>query len=61
MTIYDLVTGMTDYRLPEFEGAGVKREGAQVSFGKGRGMLFLSQILYVTKMNGKIVVRNMPY
>ena len=62
MTLYDLVQGMTDKRLPHFDGAGTKREGAQVSFGKGRGKFFLCQTLYMEKISDKkIVVRNTPY
>lgn len=61
MNLYDLVKGMTDQRLPPFSGTGTKREGQQVSFGKGRGRFFLCQTLYVTKINGKFTVRNTPY
>lgn len=61
MTLYDLVTTMTDKRLPSFAGAGIRREGAQIHFGRGKGMLFLSQVLYVQKINGKVTVKNTAY
>lgn len=61
VTLYDLVQGMTDKRLPKFEGNGVKREGKQVSFGMGQGKFFLCQVLSVKKQNGKIIISNTPY
>jgi len=60
MTLFDLVQGMVDQRLPQFEGAGIKREGAQVSFGRGRGKFFLCQALYVEKRKNKVVIKNTP-
>ena len=61
MTLYDLATTMIDKRLPEFKGAGIRREGGQVHFGRGRGMFFLSQVLSMQKRNGKWVITNTPY
>jgi hypothetical protein len=58
VTIYDFVTAITDKRLPPFAGSGVRREGAQISYGPGKGMLFLSQCLVLTKRNGKWVATN---
>lgn len=62
MTLFDLVTGMTDKRLPLFEGAGIKRSGQQVHFGRGKGHFFLCQTLRVEKKSkGKVSVRNTAY
>lgn len=62
MTLYDFVTAVTDKRLPPFGGAGVRREGGQVSFGKGKGRFFLAQTLTVLKRdNGKFIVSNRAY
>ena len=55
MTIYDFVTTIVDKRMPPFVGSGIRREGAQVHFGKGRGMMLLAQCLVLTKRNGKWV------
>ena len=62
MTLFSLVQDMTDKRLPSFAGTGIRRSGAQVYFGRGRGHLYLSQTLYVIKRaNGKIVITNRAY
>lgn len=58
MTIYDFVTTIVDKRMPPFNGSGIRREGAQIHFGKGRGMMFLAQCLVLTKRNGKWVATN---
>jgi len=59
--IYDFATSIIDKRLPPFHGAGIKREGAQVHFGRGRGMWLLSQTLVAHKLNGKWVISNTPF
>lgn len=56
MILYDLVSTMADQRLPQFHGAGIRREGGQVHFGRGRGMFFLCQTLYVKKKQRKNIV-----
>jgi hypothetical protein len=56
--LYDFVSTMADQRIPPFSGAGIRREGGQVHFGRGRGMFFLCQTLYVRKHQGKIVITN---
>jgi len=57
--LYDFVSSMADRRLPQFNGSGIKREGAQVHFGRGKGMFFLAQTLYLHKFNGhSVVIRN---
>jgi hypothetical protein len=61
MTIYDFVTTITDKRLPVFNGAGVRREGAQTHFGKGRGRFFLCQTLTLHKRNDQWAITNTPY
>lgn len=62
MTLYDLVQGMTDQRLPKFAGAGIKRSGQQVHFTQGKGHLFLCQTLYVIKRpTGKVVITNRAF
>lgn len=55
MNLYDFAVALVDKRLPQFTGAGSKRSGAQVHFGKGRGMFFLSQCLVLRKRNGKYI------
>lgn len=61
MTLAEFVQSITDKRLPQFDGAGVQR-GVQVHFGKGKGHLYLSQTLYVTKSEkGKVLIRNTAY
>ena len=61
MTLYDLVSGMVDKRLPVFAGTGTVRDGKQVAFGKGRGRFFWAQCLCVLKINGKLIASNSAY
>ncbi len=64
MKLAEFVQEITDKRLPSFEGAGIRREGGQVSFGKGKGRFFLCQTLYVQKAqnkNDKVLIRNTAY
>ena len=61
MTLYDFAIALVDKRLPPFKGAGCRREGGQVHFGKGRGMFFLSQCLTLQKRNGKYVATTEAY
>lgn len=62
MNLYDFVQTITDKRLPQFGGAGIKRTGTQVHFGRGKGHLFLSQVLYVIKReNGKVSITNRAF
>ena len=46
MSLYELIETLSDQRLPKFNFTG---------------KFFLSQTLYVEKINKKIVVRNTPY
>jgi hypothetical protein len=58
-TLYDLVACLADNRLPLFSGSGSKRDGMQVHFGRGKGMFFLAQTLYVQKSStGKLSLKN---
>ena len=61
MNLYDFVTNIVDKRLPPFNGAGIRRDGGQAHFTKGRGMFFLSSTLSLVKLNGKFVASNTPY
>ena len=57
--LYDFVSSMADRRLPQFAGSGTRRDGTQLHFGRGKGMFFLAQTLYLHKFaNGKIIIRN---
>lgn len=58
-TLYDLIACLADNRLPQFAGSGIKRDGMQTHFGRGKGMFFLAQILYVQKgSTGKLSLKN---
>lgn len=61
MTLYDLVAGMYDKRLPPFRGAGRKDKGKQSHFGKGQGRFFLGACMSLVKHNGKYVASNTAY
>jgi hypothetical protein len=58
-TLYDLVRCLADNRLPQFGGSGIAREGSQMHFGRGKGMFFLAQTLFVQKSStGKLSLKN---